>query len=376
VDTSPQPVDGSRRLRTLASRRCAVWMTAALALTTALIAAGPQAQAASKPPLPTHSTQSCTPRAVEVSLTEQADATLYHIRGWLCQPQQKTSTVQLLVAGMTYAHTYWTGPGGPDGGYVRSALTAGTAVFVFDRIGIGESDKPPADQVTLDAEATVAHQLVTALRDGELGRFPRVVGVGHSFGSIILQAETAAHHDLDRLVLTGLLHGLDLATEAAFAGDLYPAGSDPAYANAGLPTGYLTTKPGTRDQYFLDPATALPGAATWDEQTKATATTGELTLDLSRPESDSRQVHVPVLLVVGSADAIFCGAGLACTSGQDVCARERGFYPGAVLDAAVIADTGHSITLHRTATVAAAVSNSWITGRPPTPPLALAHCNP
>jgi hypothetical protein len=320
------------------------------------------------PPPPT-----CAARTTAVSLTGQPEASRYHIRGWLCRPRQSTRTVQLLVAGMTYAHTYWTGPG-LDSGYVRSALAAGTAVFVFDRIGIGASDKPPADQVTLDTEATVTHQLVTALRDGELGRFARVVGVGHSYGSMILQAETAAHHDLDQLVLTGLLHDIDGAAAAAFAAALYPAGSDPAYAHAGLPDGYLTTTPGSRAGFFLNPATALPGAAAWDERTKATATSSELAIDPNRQAVDSRQIHVRVLLIIGSADALFCGTGLPCGSGPDICARERGLYPEAVLDAATIPGTGHSITLHRTAATAAAIANGWITGRPHGTAPKITHC--
>jgi alpha-beta hydrolase superfamily lysophospholipase len=355
-------------------QRWAVWLTAALTLLTALLAATPQAQAASKQPPPTPSTQTCIRRIVKVSLSAQPDATRYRIRGWLCQPKQQTRTVQLLVAGMTYDHVYWTGPDGPDAGYVRAALAAGSAVFVFDRIATGDSDTPPADQVTLDAEATVTHQLVTALRNGELGRFSDVVGVGHSYGSMILQAETAAHDDLNRLVLTGLLHDLNLDTEGAFAGDLYPAQSDPAYAKAALPDGYLTTKPGSRAQFFLDPATATPGAIGWDERTKATATTGEMALDLNREVADSANVHIPVLLVVGGADAIFCGPGLPCGSTHDLCTRELGFYPASTdLDAALIPDTGHSITLHRTAGVAAVAINGWITGRPHSG-TAIAHC--
>ncbi|MFF5085344.1 alpha/beta hydrolase [Actinoplanes sp. NPDC000266] len=366
---SPSPQYQTRRS---AGRRFPGWLSAVLVLA-ALLVAAPQAAVAD--PWPRPAKPGCAARTAEVGLTGHRDARQYRIRGWLCQPRQPTGTVQLLVPGLTYAHTYWTGPEGPDSGYVRTALTTGTAVFVFDRVGTGGSGTPPAEQVTLDAEATVIHQLVSALRDGELGRFTRVVGVGHSYGSMILQAETAAFQDLDQLVLTGLLHELNWTTEAAFAANLHPAGADPAYAHAGLPDGYLTTQPGTRAEYFLNPATAIPGAAAWDERTKATATSGELALDLGRQAADSRQIRVPVLLVVGADDVIFCGPGLACATANDLCARERGFYPAdTVLDAAVIAGTGHSIALHRTAEAAAAAITSWITGHPYAATPAITRC--
>jgi hypothetical protein len=274
---------------------------------------------------------------------------------------------------LTYDHTYWTAsaPAGAD--YVTSALQAGTAAFVIDRIGTGASVRPPADQVTLDAEATVTHQLVTALRTGELGHFTQIAGVGHSYGSIILQAETAAYHDLDRLVLTGLLHDMNMSTEAAFVTSLYPAAADPVFATAALPDGYLTTQPGSRAGFFLDARTALPTAAAYDEATKATATTGEIALDPSVEATYSRAVRVPVLLIVGSSDAIFCGPGLPCGTAAAICGREQPIYPNAPwLGAVTVPGTGHSLTRHTTAGVAASAANEWLT----TPSPHVEHCVP
>jgi hypothetical protein len=46
-------------------------------------------------------------------------------------------------------------------------------------------------------------------------------------------------------------------------------------------------------------------------------------------------------------------------------AREAGFYPASPgLDAAVFDGAGHSITLHRSAGIAAAAINGWFTGHP------------
>jgi hypothetical protein len=87
--------------------------------------------------------------------------------------------------------------------YVQAALDDHQVVFNLDRIGVGQSDRPPADRVTVASEAYVTHQIVQALRHGQLDgtRFGRVVGVGHSMGSAIWMYEAAHDHDVDALVL-------------------------------------------------------------------------------------------------------------------------------------------------------------------------------
>ncbi|MEV6924018.1 alpha/beta fold hydrolase [Dactylosporangium sp. NPDC051485] len=142
----------------------------------------------------------CQRRDTSVALTPAASVR-HRVAGWLCRPSRPTGTVQVLMSGFTYDHTYWEVG---DRSYVRAALQAGMAVYTVDRIGVGASDRPPADQVTVVTEAFVAHQLVQQLRHD--GGFRRVMGVGHSYGSAIWMVEAASHHDVDALVLTGYLH--------------------------------------------------------------------------------------------------------------------------------------------------------------------------
>lgn len=125
----------------------------------------------------------------------------YRITGWLCQPRRRTTTVQVLLSGFSYDHSYWTIG---DTSYLRAALGAGSAVYAVDRIGVGLSNHPPADQVTVPTQAYTAHQVVTALRRS-YPNFRRVVGVGHSMGSAIWMVEAALHHDVDALILTSYL---------------------------------------------------------------------------------------------------------------------------------------------------------------------------
>ncbi|MEU4239687.1 alpha/beta hydrolase [Actinoplanes sp. NPDC026619] len=341
------------------------WLALQLVLAALVLTAAPAQARPDRSP--------CVRRDLPVTLTP-GPAIRYRLAGWLCQPRHPANTVQLLVAGLTYTHRYWTGPGHRTD-QVAAALAAGNAVYMIDRIGTGASDRPPADQVTVATEATVTHQAVHALRNGTLGRYTHVAGVGHSYGSVVWMAEAATHHDIDALILTGLLHDIDLDAMTRFTTDLHPAADDPAFAHTTTPAGYLTTRPGSRGTYFLDPDTAVPGAAGWDETTKTTATTGELTFTPEQEFAYSRAITVPVLLVVGTHDALFCGAALQCSRPADICQRERGAFPASTaLTAITVAATGHSINLHTSATPTHTLINTWLdrTTHGPAP----ASCSP
>ncbi|WP_433616793.1 alpha/beta hydrolase [Dactylosporangium sp. CA-139114] len=295
-----------------------------------------------------------------VALTPDA-AARYRVAGWLCRPARPTATVQVLMSGFTYDHTYWDSLPSEGRSYVRAAADAGTAVYNVDRVGVGLSDRPPAEQVTAETEAYVAHQLVQRLRQPPFG-YTRVVGVGHSYGSAVWMVEAATQHDVDALVLTGYLHEPNTTQQAVIAAGLHPAGDDQVFAGDPMPDGYVTTKTDTRglDFYYL------PGAdrsvINRDERTKATGTTGErATMGLARDPFYSRHITAPVLLIVGDHDALSCDdAALPCSTAAQVCARERPYYPaGSQVSVVVIPGAGHSIHGHRTAPLEFVVSNAW-----------------
>ncbi|WP_169792405.1 alpha/beta hydrolase [Actinoplanes rectilineatus] len=309
----------------------------------------------------------CARHDLAVTLTSSPDAPQYRLAGWLCRPARTTTTVQVLIPGLTYTHRYWTGLDQRTN-YTDTALAAGDAAYLIDRISTGASDRPPADQVTTTTEATVTHQVIRALRDGTIGRFTHVVAVGHSYGSVIAMAEAATYRDVDALVLTGLLHDIRVDQMTRFTTDLYPAAADPKFASSSPPEGYLTTRPGSRPGYFLDPNTAVRGAADWDEQSKTTATTGELTFTPDDELAYSRAITVPVLFVIGATDTLFCATGQPCTTPADICQREHtAFPPSTVLAAATIPRTGHSINLHRAAPLASTAITTWLHHQHSTP---------
>ena len=309
----------------------------------------------------------CREVSFDVTLSP-SDSTVYNVFGVLCaRGSLHKSTILITLHGSTYSHLYWDWPYQPATySYVRRATAEGYAVLNLDRIGIGQSDHPPAAEVTIGANAHTVHQIVQALRGGDLvvpafGRIraKRVALVGHSLGSLIAIEEAATYGDVDGVVLTGLTHTTTPALGELLA-TLTPANLDPHFAGRDIPDGYLTTPPGGREAFYYLPS-ADPLVLAIDEQNKETVTTAEL--DTAIPALGlSPGIHVPVLVVVGDLDAAFC-APPSCT-GSGSLALETGFFSAdACLETVAIPGAGHDLNLHFQAPLAYDAVQEWLDRR-------------
>lgn len=306
-----------------------------------------------------------TPYTLRVSLDPGGDAE-WTVSGDLYLPAGSTPrTVQLLVSGLTYDRRYWTVPGIYD--YTQYALQAGYAVFAFDRIGTGQSGRPPAEAVTVDAHVTVLHQLVQALRTGGFGgnTFTSVIAVGHSFGAGLAIVEAARYQDVEGLVVSGMLH-----TTAPLYDEVinffHPAGEDPVLGPKtppeGYPPYYVTQRPGARSRMLENPEEMDPEISQYNEEIKSTATLGEgQSLPQTYQAEFSRAVKVPVLIVVGERDALFSGAAVSfAADSASVHEFEKDFYaPEARLETHVIPRAGHSLNIHRNAPDWFKLTHNW-----------------
>lgn len=308
--------------------------------------------------MPAHANiaRTCTTYTLPVRIADPgpADQTLW---GQLCYPGTvRPDTVQLLVHGATYNHLYWDFPvGNGYYSYVDAALAAGYATFNVDRVGAGNSSHPASGPLNLPAGAVALHDVITALRSGALDghAFSHVAWIGHSLGSFIALYEIPSYHDVDAVILTGGLHGINPQVGTI----IYPAAQDPKFANSGLDSGYVTTVPGDRN-FFYDPATADPNVIAADEANKDVAT-----FTPSPPVPTPVDITVPVLLVSGQRDKAQCvGVTLYdCSNPASVLAYESQFYlPQAHLELKMIPDTGHVLALSTTAPLTDAIMLGWL----------------
>jgi pimeloyl-ACP methyl ester carboxylesterase len=309
----------------------------------------------------------CEEETFAVTLSP-ADPTVYNVFGVLCsRGSLQHKTVLVALHGSTYSHTYWDWPFQSETySFLRRATAAGYAVLTLDRIGIAQSDHPPAADVTIPSNAYVIHQIVQALRGGSLvvpsfGRIQaeRVALVGHSLGSVISIQEAATYDDVDGVVLTGVSH-----TPTAALGELLailsPANLQSRFAGRDIPDGYLSTPEGTRSIFYYTPS-ADPLVIALDEQTRETTTTGEL--DTAFPALfQSGNVHTPVFVVVGDIDLAFCSAPSCSATGSF--AGEAAFYPAdACAETAIIPGAGHDLNLHFQAPITYDAVLSWLDRR-------------
>jgi len=330
---------------------------------TALAATGIWALPASPAAAATaHTSGDCVSLRIPVALAPDL-APAEQIAGTLCVPVGRVATtVDVLVHGAGYDQTYWNWPVDPGTySYVDKTLAAGRATFAYDRLGAGESSHPLSTLITTDADAYVLHQLIGDLRD--VG-FAGLDVVGHSFGSIIAVDEAAAYHDVDRLVITGLLHP-EVAPPYVPTSIFYPADQDPQFAGRGLDPGYLTTIPGTRGPAFYS-ASADPAVVAYDEAHKDTVSGSELAVGLAASQAPPATnaaggVTAPVLVVDGDQDSLFCGFTVDCTNSAGVLATEEAYYRAAPsVDVVLIPWTGHSLALHPTAAQSFSVIDHWL----------------
>jgi hypothetical protein len=333
---------------------------AALTVIAATLAAAP-AQAQTPP------RAHCSDHVLGVRLAEDGPAA-YRMWGRLCYPgRTEPDTVQLLIPGGGYNHTYWDFPyGNGVYSYVRAATSAGYATFDVDRVGSGNSTHPAYTDLTIAREATSMHDVVTALRAGAVDghAFGHVIGAGHSFGSAVGVVEAARYRDVDGFISIGGAHAFSDAA-AGILDSSYDANLDPKFAGRGY-DGYMTTVPGTRGRLYHDTRTSTPGMIALDEALKDVHSANEApeifaySTPATPADAVSRRLTVPVLVLVGGSDLIFCGAGaIDCSTSASFRRAEAPYWPARHVSFGVIPRTGHSLQESTTEPVSAAVMLAW-----------------
>ncbi|MFC4945102.1 alpha/beta hydrolase [Pseudonocardia sp. GCM10023141] len=298
----------------------------------------------------------------------------FTIHGSLCLPSGGTpKTVMLALHGITYSNSYWNSEYQPETyNFSRHMTDAGYAVFAIDRLGYGQSSKPPAALVTLDSQAEVAHQVISQLRSGTVGgtAFEHVILVGHSYGTATSWRETATYNDADAVIGTGWANTLQTLLVARFFAGFVPAQLDKRFADR--PVGYLTPGPGGREQNYLydlsnvdpkmikydaevlqDTVTAAEGATFYNRYgavpvTYVPTTSEELEIPLS---AQAKDIKIPTFMINGANELFFCGIDQNhCASSQKLQTEEAKYFSDAAcFRAAVIPNAGHDLNLQRNA---------------------------
>ncbi|KAF2757971.1 hypothetical protein EJ05DRAFT_476259 [Pseudovirgaria hyperparasitica] len=273
-------------------------------------------------------------------------------------PNPRSSTLQILVHGVTYTSSYWDGLDTGDGTYswTSYANTQGYATLAIDRPCNGASTRLQSiAECQIPLNADVVHHLVQAARGGTLPlstprTFNSIIIVGHSLGSVISNFHGQIYpNDADAYVLTGFSPVLVNGLPAILGIGLTPA-------SAGLHVGYVKIgfEAGQRFMFYHGQySTSLQHA---DFLRGGTLALGEAATGLLG------QLPVPaytgaVFVLNGNEDTVFCqllpvGSLLGMMGHCDAGPSQgvQALYPNArAFSLFDVQNTGHCLNMHHTA---------------------------
>lgn len=276
-----------------------------------------------------------------------SDAHRYKVAGYVyASPHVRHRTIQLLVHGATYNHSYWDAPDihGNDYSYAREMARRGYVVVSIDQLGAGKSDKPDGDFFSLDEAASSLHQVAQQVRRWG-GRHAKLAYVGHSNGSVTSIYAQGTYGDADLLVTTGWVHG--------FRG--LPVDPTDPDIQAAVATPYIDFRGPKRDVLMYFTPKADPSMIAYDDAQLTDSMPRRQFFDLigvhgeitalgpggMTMQTRSQQVRVPTLVQVGERDDLIAPP----TAGPP---DEAAFYPN-VRDftKVVLPQIGHCVNLHR-----------------------------
>ncbi len=326
--------------------------------------------------LPASAAASVDSRAVSFTVTNVNHSSVpcggngaaYHVRGELVGPAGSLDVnggaATLYLHGLGFGAFFWDFDAVPGYNFAAAMAAAGHVSVVIDRLGYGASDHPRGMQSCIGTQADVAHQIVRQLRAGSYAvtggspvSFRHVALIGHSVGGAIAQAEAYSFHDIDAL---GVLSWADQGQSVFALGTFGVAGADcvlggkpsdgaPGYAPFGA------TAADFDHAMFHDADPAVVAAANAarnpdpcgdDESVPQTLVFDQLLLST---------IHVPVMLVFGANDALF-----PPPAGQ---LQRLHFFGSHDVTFVQIPDTGHAVTLGRTAPTLIVQLSHWLSAR-------------
>ncbi|KAF8218019.1 Alpha/beta hydrolase family-domain-containing protein [Mycena galopus ATCC 62051] len=279
----------------------------------------------------------------------------YDIYGVFCRPDtmspKSADVLQLLVHGITYTSQYWSPPVEEFRNYSYAAFSCdhGLSSLAVDWLGVGLSTRPANSsdvQYPTGAAALsqVARHLKTASILPGLPPFKKVIGIGHSAGSGLLNFDAiveGAQSPFDALILTGSL-SVPPETLPPLSSFVSSAADDTPLRWGALDPGYVTTS--NRSAFYpANPAAFSPRMQIFDDFVKDVGTVGTFT---QTPTTTlTAQYTGPVVKIVGSEDQILCTAD-RCADVAALNTSEHAGWPAAKsFEVVVEQGSGHDLNL-------------------------------
>ncbi|KAJ7597690.1 hypothetical protein C8J56DRAFT_1041871 [Mycena floridula] len=278
----------------------------------------------------------------------------YNVFGLFCEPETAIfpGLIQLLVHGLSYDHQYWAMSASSFQNYSYAAFSCARGIpsFSMDCLGAGLTSRPVnGSDLQLPTNAAVVYELAHRLKSSPVlpggRRFNRVVGIGHSLGTLILLFSAfveGAKSAFDSLLLTSHLH----TSTPALAKTASAAAVDPQQWGNLDPLAYVTTNT-TADRstfYPSDKSSYSSRMLNLDDLTKTTGSNYTV-IQFRAGLIPARGFSGNIATVAGSEDQIYCSGG-RCDDLAALDATERSFWPDAnYVQTTVLKGSGHDLNL-------------------------------
>jgi pimeloyl-ACP methyl ester carboxylesterase len=290
----------------------------------------------------------------------------FTIKGTYCVPKGHakhtltTPTLQVLVHGITYNKTVWSGMGFPAYSWHTHANARGYATLALDRLGHGDNPQRP-DPLTVvqpQVQLDILHQILTTIRTPKSHSNPlkttyrRIALVGHSYGSLLATAFAAQHPDSDSgapdaIILTGYSTTATDSTGAATTEWTSARDHDPARFGADLARGYVVMASGAQRTAAFYGGGYDAAVAAVDFRYEDTVTSGEIGAVGTVP-GVAVGYGGHVLSVTGVQDVFFCEPPRErCEEWLEKVGET--FPDAASYEFFAPEETGHDLTLHYSA---------------------------
>ena len=295
-----------------------------------------------------------TPVTYKVVLSQDAalPGATYTVRGFHYGSTERSSTVVLLLHGLSYGYWAWdfpthlSEPGNPYTYQLARYLAVhGYDAVAVDELGYGTSDHPPfpdSRQLTIPAYANMVHQLVAALHVG----YPKLVIAGHSAGGEIANFEAGRYRDVEGLVdvdMCDVLASPEAITDIAINDTVGAVGDYSYFGGAAA----------ERTRLMYNTADAEPTIVSEDNSMAYPTPTSEMQSIAPQPARNvDPLVDAPVLVAFGANDAIFPST---CQPFQAPL-----YLSSPKVTTFTMPSAGHSIMLHKNAGLFEAELVSWL----------------
>ncbi|KAJ6480134.1 hypothetical protein C8R45DRAFT_1154931 [Mycena sanguinolenta] len=278
----------------------------------------------------------------------------YDIFGVFCRPDAASpgeNVVQLLVHGFSYTSQYWSPPVEEFRNYSYAAFSCerGLPSLAVDWLGVGLSTRPMnSSDVQYPTAAAAVSQIALHLKTASIvpgvQPFKKVIGIGHSVGSGLLNFNAIVdgpQSPFDGLILTGWLTSLPGTLPPISV--VTPARDDTPLRWGNLDPGYITLS--NRSMFYPADTTAFSARMIeFDGFTKDVGTVG--TFEHSAATTLTAHYTGPVVKIVGSEDQLFCSATDRCVNVTALTASERVGWPAArSFEVVVEQGSGHDMNL-------------------------------